>query len=207
MVTRFTGKGRWADAPIHRILMSLIRKRPRDLIKLCTLAARNAYSRGSSIIQTTDFESIFVEYSQGRIQDTINEFRTELPELERLIMNMKPNRKERTTKQGYVYKTAELLQKIENVPKVSGGFRFANGEIADRQDLAAFLFKINFLTARKESSTGGIVRKYFEENRHLKSKFADFGFDWEIHPAYRWVLQPDSIEDIFKTLELGADDQ
>ncbi|MBW4500340.1 MAG: hypothetical protein KME57_12465 [Scytonema hyalinum WJT4-NPBG1] len=63
-----------------------------------------------------------------------------------------------------------------------------------------------FLTARKESPNGGILRKYFEENRYLKSKFVDFGFDWEIHPAYRWALQPDTIEDIFRNLELSADE-
>ncbi|QSJ16748.1 hypothetical protein JYQ62_34595 [Nostoc sp. UHCC 0702] len=203
---KFTGRGQWANAPMYRVLMSLIRKRPRDLIKLCTLAARKAYARGASIIQTGDFESIFEEYSQGRIQDTINEFRSELPEIEQLLINMKPNRKEKTTREGYVYTTAKLLQKIENVSKPSGGFRFANGKIADRQDLAAFLYKINFLTARKEAHEG-IIRKYFEENRYLNSKFADFGFDWEIHPAYRWALQPDSIEDIFKILELSADEQ
>ncbi len=36
MSPRFLGKGKWENAPIHRILMSLIRKRPRDLVKLCT---------------------------------------------------------------------------------------------------------------------------------------------------------------------------
>lgn len=207
MEPRFTGRGHWANAPIHRVLMSLIRKRPRDLIKLCTLAARKAYKRQSSIIQTIDFESIFEEYSQGRIQDTINEFHSELPEIEQLLINMKPNRKERTTKEGYVYKTANLLQKLENIPKPSGGFRFASGKITNKQDLAAFLYKINFLTARKETSDKSIIRKYFEENRYLTSRFADFGFDWEIHPAYRWALQPDSLEDIFMSLELSADEQ
>ncbi|MHC5770269.1 MAG: hypothetical protein ACYTXI_32605 [Nostoc sp.] len=161
----------------------------------------------SSIIQTIDFESIFEEYSQGRIQDTINEFHSELPEIEQLLINMKPNRKERTTKEGYVYKTANLLQKLENIPKPSGGFRFASGKITNKQDLAAFLYKINFLTARKETSDKSIIRKYFEENRYLTSRFADFGFDWEIHPAYRWALQPDSLEDIFMSLELSADEQ
>lgn len=50
-----------------------------------------------------------------------------------------------------------------------------------------------------------IVRKYFEENRYLSSTFADFGFDWEIHPAYGWALQPDNIDDIYASLKLSAD--
>src|SRR5205085_3200394 len=42
MEARFAGQGHWANAPMHRVLMSLIRKRPRDLVKLCTLAATHA---------------------------------------------------------------------------------------------------------------------------------------------------------------------
>lgn len=207
MELQFRGTGKWENAPMYRVLMSLIRKRPRDLVKLCTLAAKEAFNRKSSIIQTKDFQAIFEEYSQGRIQDTINEYRSELPEIEQLVLNMKPNRKERTTSQGYVYKSDELLKKIENIQASRGSFRFSNGRTAEKQELAAFLYKINFLTARKESSQGEIIRKYFEENRYLKSKFVDFGFDWEIHPAYRWALQPDTIDDIFKMLELSADEE
>jgi len=119
-------------------------------------------------------------------------------------MNMKPNKKENTAKQGYLYSTEGLLSKISNVAQ-GGKFRFANGKIATHKELAAFMYKINFLTARKETPDG-IVRRYFEENRYLSSQFADFGFAWEIHPAYRWALQPDSLEDIFKNLALSADD-
>ncbi len=143
----------------------------------------------------------FEEYSQGRLQDTINEFRSELPEIERLLSNMKPSRKERTAKEGYVYKTDELLGKIKNISQM-GDFRFSNGREASKKDLAAFMYKINFLTARKETGER-IERKYFEENRYLSRGFADFGFDWEIHPAYRWALQPDDFGDIYRSLKLN----
>ena len=55
---------------------------------------------------------------------------------------------------------------------------------------------------RKDLPNGEILRKYFEENRYLSNSFADFGFSWEIHPAYRWALQPDTLEDIYQTLRL-----
>jgi hypothetical protein len=200
----FSGKGHWAHAPIHRVLMSLIRKRPRDLVKLCTLAARRAQDGGRSKIVTDDFQSSFEEYSQGRVQDTINEFKSELPEIERLILNMKPNRSERKASLGYVYKTDELLRKIESISQM-GQFRFRNGSVADPKDLAIFLYKINFLTARKVLPGGEIDRKYFEENRYLSAKFSDFGYAWEIHPAYRWALQPDTIDEIYNQLELSTD--
>ena len=101
---RFQGLGVWENAPMYRVIMSLIRKRPRDLVKLCTLAARSARENKNERVQTSDFKNIFEEYSQGRLQDTVNEFRSELPEIERLLMNMRPSRKEKTAKEGYVYK-------------------------------------------------------------------------------------------------------
>jgi hypothetical protein len=101
-------------------------------------------------------------------------------------MNMKPNRRERSAKEGYVYKTDALLKKIGNVMELEN-FRFTTGARPTAWELAAFMYKINFLTARKEG-VDGITRKYFEENRYLSAGFADFGFDWEVHPAYRWAL-------------------
>ena len=203
MEATFNGRGNWSDIPTYRMLMSLIRKRPRDIVKLCTLAARQAKSNNKTIIGTSSFESVFEEYSQGRLQDTVNEYRSELPDTERLLLGMKPSRKERNNGKGYVYTTAELLAKIVNIQQ-SGEFKFCGGGTADSKSLANFLYKINFVTARKE--VGELIeRKYFEENRYLSHKFVDFGYDWEVHPAYRWALQPDSLGDIFSSLKASAD--
>nr|WP_314764887.1 hypothetical protein [uncultured Neisseria sp.] len=198
---KFTGKGHWENAPMYRVLMSLIRKRPRDLVKLLTLAARDANMNDSEIISTANLESIFENYSQGRLQDTINEYRSELPDIERLILGMKPTTKERKISEGYVYPTDKLLKKIRNIEE-QGKFKWANGNIATDKELAAFLYKINFITARKKENSG-INRKYFEENKYLSNKFVDFGYEWEIHPAYRWALQPDDPATIFRELELS----
>lgn len=204
MEPRFAGLGHWADAPMYRVLMSLIRKRPRDLIKLCTLAATHANRARATRIGTKHLQASFHEYSQGRLQDTITEFRSELADTKRLLLNMKPNRREKTARQGYVYSTEALLAKIATISQVEP-FRFATGLKADPRALAAFMYKINFLTARKETPEG-IIRKYFEENRYLNNEFVDFGFQWEIHPAYRWALQPETVEDIFKSLQLTVDE-
>ena len=201
--SEFNGRGNWERIPTYRMLMSLIRKRPRDLVKLCTLAARRARELNSEKIGTKSFEGIFEEYSQGRLQDTINEYRSELPDIERLLLGMKPSKEEKKAKLGYVYNTDKLLRKINNIQQ-GGVFRFANSRIADQKELAAFLYKINFLTARKENGKF-IERRYFEESRYLSNKFVDFGFDWEIHPAYRWALQPDNMQEIFEQLKLNSD--
>lgn len=198
---KFKGKGHWQDAPMYRVLMSLIRKRPRDLVKLLTLAGREAKSKNSEVITTRNLEAVFEEYSQGRLQDTINEYRSELPTIERLILGMRPTKAQRKIGQGYVYTTDLLLKKLKGIEE-QGKFRWANNSIIDTQGLAAFLFKINFITARKQTTTG-IDRKYFEENRYLSNKFVDFGYDWEVHPAYRWALQPEDPMQIFNELELS----
>lgn len=201
---RFTDVGKWSNAPTYRILMSLIRKRPRDLVKLCTLAARNANEKNSNIIQTDNFKAIFEEYSHGRIQDTVNEFKSELIQIERLLLSMKPSAKELKGGIGFIYDTSRLKQKIRNISE-QGKFIFQNGKTASETDLIQFLYKINFITARKTTESGEIDRKYFEENRLLTSQVVNFGYDWEIHPAFRWALQPESADDLFMKIDLSAD--
>lgn len=203
MEDTFYGRGNWKNIPTYRMLMSLVRKRPRDIVKLCTLAARNTQSKGSKIIGTMNFNEVFEEYSQGRLQDTVNEYRSELPDIERLLLGMKPSGREKKAASGYVYATEALFAKIRNIQQ-SGNLKLHGGKIADFKDIAAFLYKINFITARKEDGEF-IQRRYFEESRYLSHKFADFGFDWEVHPAYRWALQPDNLSEVFDSLRASSD--
>ncbi|MCM2285402.1 MAG: hypothetical protein NDI81_11515 [Desulfobacula sp.] len=201
MEPQFRGGGHWENAPIHQVLMSLIRKRPRDLVKLCTLAARNAYIRGSHLINTEDWETAFPVYSSDRLLDTEIEFKSELPEIRRLMLGMKPSVKKKKTRDSYQFTTDELLNKIRSICE-RGEYRFANQKVASPQELAHFLYKINFITGRRKNNKGIIVRKYFEEHNYLIQGQVDFGFSWEVHPAYRWALQPSDPQDIFDRLEL-----
>jgi hypothetical protein len=202
METTFHGSGKWNNAPIDKVLMSLSRKRPRDLVKLCTLAARFAHESRASQISTIHFEAIFEQYSQGRIQDTINEYRSELNNIEKLLFGMKPAKRQKHFADYFLFTTTELHQKINNIMQ-QNTFVFANKKTASAAELSHFLYKINFLTARKDTENGEIHRKYFEENRYLSSSSADFGFNWEVHPVFRWALQPDSLDDIFKKVGLS----
>lgn len=206
MEERFQGAGKWDNAPIHRILMTLIRRRPRDLVKLCSLAARHAHQRGKNKIYTQDFEAIFEDYSQGRAQDTFNEYRSEYPQIQRLIEGMRPTAKEVKAGNGWIYTTDELLKKIGDICQ-QGAFVAASGARATPRNLAQFLYKINFLIARKDHGVDGLVeRRYFEENRYLSSEFRDFGYSWEVHPAFRRHLQPDSLFSLSKSIPLSSDD-
>lgn len=82
-----------------------------------------------------------------------------------------------------------------------GRFVFRNGQEATESDLLQFMYKINFITARKTLDSGVIDRKYFEENKYLTYRNVDFGYDWEIHPAFRWVLAPDDTSKIFEQID------
>jgi hypothetical protein len=197
---KFEGVGRWRNQPIHKVLMSLTRKRPRDLIKLMSAAGKEAYRNGHQKIHSKDLSDILNNYSQERLQDLINEFKSELPQIERLLYAMKTTKQERRNKVGNVYSKGELIQKLKNIIQ-QNTFAFATRQAGTPQNLAEFLYRIEFVTARKETEIG-IERMYYGDNKRLMG-LEDFGFKWEIHPAYRWALQPDNQIDIFKQLEIS----
>lgn len=195
---RAQGKGRWNDCPIHIVLLSLTRQRPRDLVKLMHGAAKKAFVSGNTIISYKNLEDTFVPYSNERLQDIINEFKSELPAIERLLLGFRPLKKTQKAVDNYFFTTDQLVARIkqimQNVP-----LAFKNGRPATPRAIVQFLYKIDFITARKDYEDR-IDRKYFDQNRFLASEVAEFGYDWEIHPAYRWALQPQSIQDVLDSI-------
>ena len=200
MADTFEGAGKWNNRPIRYIFLSLIRRRPRDLINLCTLAARNANAEGRNLIVTEDWEEVFEQYSSSRLQDTINEHKYELPAIERLLLGMKPSHEMKKTEKPFVYDKERLDRKIKGIIQ-KGKFYFANNKECTVDELIAFMYKINFLNARKDTVGGFIDRKYFEDNKYITSNSVDFGYDWEVHPAFRWALYPET-RDIFRYTDI-----
>lgn len=200
---RFTvGKGHWAGAPIHIVLLSLNRNRPRDLIKLLTAAAREAYKNGNRVISSKDLENTFSDYSHGRITDLTLEFKSEVPEIESLLYNMKPSGKTQEKKEKrWLYTSDELIKKIKNI-RQSHNLTFRNGRPATDKAIAEFLYKIDFIIARDDDEHGQARWTHFDQNRMLQSQFVDFGYKWEVHPAYRWALQPKSVREIMDQISL-----
>lgn len=195
----FRGLGHWSNRPIHTVLLSLTRSRPRDLVKLLQGAAKKAYTRGHEIISSEDLENSFQSYSQDRLQDIINEFRSELPDIEKLLLHMRPTKKQRRTAESYQFSTDQLSLKLQDI-LLHVPLRFTNGRYVTPRSLIQFLYKIDFITARR-SGSNGIDRKYFDESRFLANEIVEFGYDWEIHPAYRWALQPQDIQDVIDSLK------
>lgn len=196
----FQGNGHWENAPMYRVIMSLIRKRPRDLVKLCTLAARKAYSNHHNLILTNDLESVFKNYSNDRLTDISTEYKSELPQVQELLLKMKPSQKEIASGFPCLFTRQQLLKKLEDILSMSN-FIFKDGKDVTPTSLAAFLYKTNFITARK-TVKGEIRRVYYDENQYIYNDFTDFGYSYEIHPSYRWALQPITTMDMFKQIEL-----
>jgi len=196
---KFSGSGHWDRAPIHTVLLSLTRKRPRDLIKLLSGAAREAYKNGHQKISSYDLESTFPTYSTERIQDLVNEFRSEMPNIERLLYNMKNTRREFEKGYRFFYSRDRLISKLRNIIQTQS-LTFSNLRTVTPTSIAEFLYKIDFIiaTGRKEDENKEWI--YFDQNRMLVSQFVDFGYAWEVHPAYRWALQPDHRGKILETI-------
>lgn len=196
----FTGTKSWEGQYTHKVLMSLIRKRPRDLIKLCTFAANRAYLDSAERISGKQILSVLPDYSQGRVQDLIIEFKKELLTIEKLIYKMAPTTEELSTRHitnVYQFDTQRLIKKIENAMQnisVPPHFR--------AMDIARFLYMIGFITARKSLPNNFIERKYYDEKKDLLlPQIGDLGYSWEIHPSFRAGLSRDITHDWKSTVD------
>ena len=135
MEPRFTGRGKWENAPVYRVLMSLIRKRPRDLVKLLHTGRASCRRAKRQLHNDRRFSGPFLRSTLwGAFRTPRMNFGSELPDIGRLVMNMKPNKAERIAKAGYVYKTDALLKKIGNIME-QGAFRMQNGAEAERRGI------------------------------------------------------------------------
>lgn len=148
---------------------------------------------------TNDLESVFTNYSNDRLTDTGNEYQSEFPKVKELLLKMKPSRQEVQSGHPCKYSRSELLKKLDNILSMSN-FADKNGKQPTAEELAAFLYKINFITARKKWIL--VFKEFIMMKISIYNDFTDFGYDYEIHPAYRWALQPDSIQNLFHQIEL-----
>jgi hypothetical protein len=208
METHFTKTKQWRNKPTSQVIMSLIRSRPRDMIKLCTLAATAAYDRdpNSNLIRDIDFEKILADYSKNRVQDIVNEFKNEVSNLEVLLYRLAPTKAELERKRGtpmFVYKTSELIEKIKNI-RSNSKITLAYSKAASAMDIAHFLYKIGFITARRSLSGKKTERKYYDEKKQLlkSGQIGDGGYDWEIHPSYRSAISTTDQVSWMSTVEI-----
>jgi hypothetical protein len=200
MEPKFHGRGKWEHERTHRVIMSLCRARPRDLVKLLHGAARKAAEKGAAKIATQHFLDSFEAYSEERLQDLFNEFRSEVSNIDKFIMQFKPTKLQRTTKENYHYTNDQIIIRIKQA-RASAPIRFASGRIVTDRAVLTFLYKIDFVLARFEEQ--GVVKwRFYDQGRFLAHEATDFGNSWEIHPAYRWALQPHDVQGVIDTVTI-----
>jgi hypothetical protein len=167
---KFRAAGAWENAPMRHVMMSFVRQRPRDLIGLCRLAAKEALKQ-DSIIDTSALQAIIPEYCTKRLNDTVVEFRSELPDVENFLYEMRPSeiKKSKRSKNDTIipkkrnyYTNDQLISKINNIKeRLNLRFSYRNMS-ASSSELAEFLFRINFLVASKQDEEGHIERLYYD---------------------------------------------
>lgn len=192
---KFRSVGAWENAPMRQVLLSFVRQRPRDLIGLCRLAAQDALKHGT-IIDTGSLERVIPQYCNNRLNDTIVEFRNELPQVEKLLYEMRPEtvkvkKGQLPPKKRNYYTHAELISKINRI-KQNVNLTFSYKSIpASAPEIVEFLFRINFIVASKTGSDGHVERMYydFSDTRLRETRLGRW--DWEVHMAYRWAIQHD----------------
>lgn len=202
----------WTNAPTHQVIYSLVRRKPRDMVKLCQSVAEVAYSKKLIKIDESCFLSVLESYSQERLKDLINEYINQLPKIQDLLVRMAPTQKEFQSKtiERYVYTTSELYSKIRNIQQnVSISIYNASSESlqpASLHQIAYFLYKIGFISGRRRNASGKIERAYYNENPYLLTvAVGDKGYSWEIHPAYRGALANSTNDNWLHTLTLDEE--
>lgn len=200
----FVNTRSWPGASTHRVLLSLVRGRPRDIIKLAIESGRAAARRSAVRVEGRDILQIVPDYSTNRLQDLTVEFRRIMPDLERVLHAMAPTRSElQQMRVGgldnvWVYRTDRLVAKINNIRQ-----RVQQTPGLDAMATARLLYRIGFVTARKRLPDGYIERHDFEEYPSLLGPGGDGGFLWEVHPAYRSALNLDKLVDWHSSVDLS----
>lgn len=183
----FKGKGKWHNQPIHKILLSLVRERPRDLINLCISGAEEAGKNNHHLIMTKDWEKVLRPYSVNRFKDTISEHHDELHNdgVSVLLNAMKTTKKE-AEKNINIYNYDDLYHKVNNILQQKNLYLPNTKKLITTEEAMEFLYRIGFVVARKVDTSGYIKRRnYFDDPDLIKQKK---GYKFEIHPAFRWAL-------------------
>jgi hypothetical protein len=174
------GKQRAVRVP----LVTLSRRRPRWLIELAREAAKAAHDARRHKVHLEDITGCLEAFGNKRIADTVAEFSAQCAQINELIAAF--------SRQAEEYATAELISTIEKrvlqatTPTIVGIMG------APRPvEVAAFLFQIGFLSARR--NLGGDEYEhmtYVEKPDLLRARTnLDDGLRWEIHPVFRQALQ------------------
>lgn len=181
------GYNKVTGKPKHRhpwvIISTLSRLRPRWMIELAKVAADAAVADSSRRIELKHITGKLKEFGRKRIFDLSAEYRSLCPNIRDMINAFSGC--------GEDYPTDVLIDTIKRrilpgIPMLGSWFK---GK-ASPKDVAALLFEIGFLTARRDLGNSKYEHLSFAEDPellHSRSNI-DKGMSWEIHPVFRQAL-------------------
>ena len=186
---RFLGRGAWEDAPINKVLLSLVRGRPRDMVNLLRDASRYAHKQCHSRIMTEDLIEVLPKYSQSCLTEICTEYGGEVQNLKELLPQVARTRKENAGRKGEsgLFTTSELNAKLKKVAVNARLYFSGQFHVATPDDLRNFLFRIGFISGKKVVQ-GKSKWVTYEDEWMLGGVHYDKEYDWEIHPAYRFAI-------------------
>lgn len=193
----YFGEGAWERADMRNVLLSFVRQRPRDLITLCQMAGKRAAGK-SEKIGTVHMNQTFEDYCIDKMDMTIKEFSSELPEIAFLLKEMRPRAKSKDRKPRYRFSHAEMVARVKEISD-RGALVFSHEKVkASPARLIEFMFRINFLVATRDQ--GGFTdRRYFDFADDIRDEIRLGQWGWEVHMAYRWAIKPKvfALQDMF----------
>jgi hypothetical protein len=170
--------------PVHVPLVTLSRRRPRWLVELVRAAADAAHKIHHPKVLFPDVTGRLEAFGKQRIADTVAEFSPQCPQVEELIAGF--------SRQAEEYATDELMETISKriLPSVSPRIVGVAGD-PRAIDVAAFLFQIGFLSARRRLDADQYEHLTYSDQPDLlrARNNRDDGVRWEIHPVFRQALQ------------------
>ena len=197
---QFLGQGAWDRAPLRQVMLSFVRQRPRDLIAFCVLCAHKAANNKSNI-GTAELEAIIPGYCRNRFNDTVTEFKSELPRISELLSEMRPRQNAPRGTPRYLFTHDEMIARIKEIAQRQT-LQFSYNRVKPLPaDLIDFLFRINFLVATRESE-GKKDRRYYDFADDIRPEVKIGRWGWEVHMAYRWAIKP-SEESFWAQVETG----
>jgi hypothetical protein len=171
--------------PMHVPLITLARRRPRWLVELCREAGKAAKRQQHDRAKLADVTQCLEEFGKRRISDTVAEFSPQCPQIAELIAAFSRQQEE--------YSTDELLKTIDRriLPHLTPVIAGVAGT-PRAVEVAAFLFQIGFLSARRTLDADGHYEhiSFSDQPDLLRTRTnLDDGVRWEIHPVFRQALQ------------------
>lgn len=180
----FVERVEWGEKNVqsYKVIHTLSYERPRWAIQLCKLAQSSAIRKRRSVISKEEIDDVWGDYGSKRIADLVAEHKHQCKQIEELITAFRGSDRR--------FSREELLVFVKN--KITNHLAlFIDSKKANTQlEVAHFLFRIGFLVARSDESSGNYEHYGFRAMPDLLSSRTDndFNMKWEIHPCYRQAL-------------------